>query len=508
MNKNFIISIIVLLAIATIGIAYLQIKLIRQGVELREKQFDSNVYAALNRTAYHLEQLYAIKRLNNQSKLGANNFKKLSSQLGEKLLNKLKIDNNLGQIDRNFVGTIDIDNPNTGTKLQIKIDTQNGVQTIEYLNNNPMLNDPINDFFMKSGGFGIQESGEDLKNVLSKEEIENTIANELKSAGITTKYQYSLFDPATYNTIYSNINKMTPKIFEDSYPIAIYNNLFGNELTLLLYFPKKDFYILTNLWVMLTESIIFIGVILFCFGACLLIIYRQKKLSDLTTDFINNMTHELKTPVATITLAGEMLKNQKVLADTEKARNYAGIILEENNRLSSHIERVLQFAKYDKGQVELKKEYFDIHDIINNVVDSSMLRVQNLNGEVVQNLTATKSIIIADKHHIQNVLSNIIDNAIKYTGTNPLYIEVDTFNKSDGIIISIKDHGIGMSKETQKKIFEKFYRVPTGNVHDVKGFGLGLSYVKAMMDAHNGHITVSSELNKGSNFQLFLPIKE
>jgi signal transduction histidine kinase len=203
-----------------------------------------------------------------------------------------------------------------------------------------------------------------------------------------------------------------------------------------------------------------------------------------------------------------MLKNQKVLADTEKARNYAGIILEENNRLSSHIERVLQFAKYDKGQVELKKEYFDIHDIINNVVDSSMLRVQNLNGEVVQNLTATKSIIIADKHHIQNVLSNIIDNAIKYTGTNPLYIEVDTFNKSDGIIISIKDHGIGMSKETQKKIFEKFYRVPTGNVHDVKGFGLGLSYVKAMMDAHNGHITVSSELNKGSNFQLFLPIKD
>lgn len=503
MNKNFIISIILLLALATIGIAYLQIKLIRQGVELREKQFDSNVYSVLNRTAYHLEQLYAIKKLNKQN----NNISKLSSQLGKKILNQLGIDRN-GVIDKNFVGTFEMNDPTTGAQLQIKIDTQNGVQTIQYLNKNESNNDPINDFFIKSGGFGIQESGEELKNVLSKAEVEATIANELRSAGIKTKYQYSLFDPASYNTIYSNIDKMTPKIFENSYPIAIYNNLFGNELTLLLYFPKKDLYILTNLWMMLTESIVFIGVILFCFGACLFIIYKQKKLSDLTTDFINNMTHELKTPVATITLAGEMLKNQKVLADVEKAKNYAGIILEENNRLSSHIERVLQFAKYDKGQIDLKKEHFDVHDIIHEVIASSTLRIQNLQGQVHLSLLARNSHLIADKHHVQNVLNNLIDNAIKYTGSNPLVIEVNTFNKADRIIISIKDNGIGMNKDTQKKIFEKFYRVPTGNVHDVKGFGLGLSYVKAMVEAHNGHIDVSSELNKGSTFEIYLPVKE
>ncbi|MEI6311751.1 MAG: HAMP domain-containing sensor histidine kinase [Bacteroidota bacterium] len=503
MNRNFIISIIFLLSLATIGIAYLQIKLIRQGVELREKQFDSNVYSVLNRTAYHLEQLYAIKKINNQH----NNIEKLSSQLGKKLLTKLGIEQN-GVIDKNFVGTFEINDPNTGAQLQIKIDTQNGVQTIQYLNKSDGDNDPINDFFIKSGGFGIQESGEELKDVVSKAEVEATIANELRSAGIKTKYQYSLFNPATYNTIYSNIDKMTPKIFEESYPIAIYNNLFGNELTLLLYFPKKDLYILTNLWMMLTESIVFIGVILFCFGACLFIIYRQKKLSDLTTDFINNMTHELKTPVATITLAGEMLKNQKVLSDIDKARNYAGIILEENNRLSSHIERVLQFAKYDRGQIELKKESFDIHEIIQDVLDSSLLRIQSLKGEVVLHLNASNSLLYADKHHIHNVLNNIIDNAIKYTGSNPLHIEVNTFNKSDGIIIVIKDNGIGMNKDTQKKIFEKFYRVPTGNVHDVKGFGLGLSYVKAMIEAHHGHVSVQSELNKGSSFELYLPIKE
>ena len=503
MNKNFIISIILLLALATVGIAYLQIKLIRQGVELREKQFDSNVYAVLNRTAYHIEQLYAIKKLNKQN----NNIHKLSSQLGKKLLDKLGIETN-GELDKNFVGTFEINNPNTGAQLQIKIDTQNGVQTVNYLNKNGLNSDPINDFFIKSGGFGIQENGEELKNIISKSEVEATIANELKSAGITTKYQYSLFDPATYNTIYSNIDRMTPKIFEESYPIAIYNNLFGNELTLLLYFPRKDIYILTNLWMMLTESIIFIAVILFCFGACLFIIYKQKKLSDLTTDFINNMTHELKTPVATITLAGEMLKNQKVLADVDKAKNYASIILEENNRLSSHIERVLQFAKYDKGQIELKKEPVDIHEILKELIASSMLRIQSLNGNVQQNFIASSSVIYADKHHIQNVLNNIIDNAIKYTGNNLLNIEINTFNRLDGIIISFKDNGIGMSKDTIKKIFEKFYRVPTGNVHDVKGFGLGLSYVKAMVEAHHGHVSVQSEINKGSTFEIFLPIGE
>lgn len=500
MNKNFIISIVLLLALATIGIAYLQIKLIRQGLELREKQFDSNVYSALNRIAYHIEQLYAIKKLNTKN----NKIQQLSGQLGNELIKQLGIGKN-GIIDKNFVGTFDIQDEKTGAVLQIKIDTQNGVQTIQYIGANGLSNDPLNDFFIQSGGFGINESGTQFKNVISKQEIENYISKELQSAGIKTKYQYSLFDPVSYNTIYSNINVMTPSIFEQSYPIAIYNNFFGNELTLLLYFPKKDLYILTNLWIMLTESIIFIGVILFCFAACLYIIFRQKKLSELTSDFINNMTHELKTPVATITLAGEMLKNQKVLADPDKAKNYAGIILEENNRLSAHIERVLQFAKYDKGQIELKKTETDIHTIIQNVVNSATLRIQSLQGQVQLHLSANPSIISADAHHIQNVVNNIIDNAIKYTGTHPLHIEINTYNKADGIIISIKDNGIGMNKDTQKKIFDKFYRVPTGNLHDVKGFGLGLSYVKAMVEAHRGYVSVQSELHIGSTFEMYLP---
>ena len=236
-----------------------------------------------------------------------------------------------------------------------------------------------------------------------------------------------------------------------------------------------------------------------------MIIYRQKKLSDLKTDFINNMTHELKTPVATISLAGEMLRNAKVLADTEKAKNYAGIIMEENNRLSSHIERVLQFARYDKGQIELKKEYCNINEIIDEVVHSSELRIFNMQGKIDVRKLAQNPVMLVDRHHITNLFNNIVDNAIKYKGDSDLFIQIKIENVNDGILVGVQDNGIGMSKETQRKIFEKFYRVPTGNLHDVKGFGLGLSYVKAMTKAHKGRITVSSELGKGSKFEVFLP---
>jgi two-component system phosphate regulon sensor histidine kinase PhoR len=341
--------------------------------------------------------------------------------------------------------------------------------------------------------------------VISKKQIEETLINELRSAGIRTKFQYTLFDPVTYTTIYSNINELTPEIYQNSYAIPIYNNLFGNDLNLLVYFPSKNIYILKNLWGLLSASLLFLLIILYCFATSFMIIYRQKKLSDLKTDFINNMTHELKTPVATISLAGEMLRNAKVLADTEKAKNYAGIIMEENNRLSSHIERVLQFARYDKGQIELKKEYCNINEIIDEVVHSSELRIFNMQGKIEVRKLAQNPVMLVDRHHITNLFNNIVDNAIKYKGDSDLFIQIKIENVNDGILVGIQDNGIGMSKETQRKIFEKFYRVPTGNLHDVKGFGLGLSYVKAMTKAHKGRITVSSELGKGSKFEVFLP---
>ena len=501
MNKKLVILIIVLLSLSTIGITIIQVKLIKQGIELRETQFESNAYNALNRTAYHLEQLYALQKLN----ISAYNLDADASDYQNSLLIQYGLFDSNGFLNQNFIGEISIHDSMTGAHLTINVDTNDGHQSIAYNAEGTSFEDPVANLFFQSGGFNINNGTSEFRNVITKKQIEETLINELRSAGIRTKFQYTLFEPVTYTTIYSNINELTPEIYQNSYAIPIYNNLFGNDLNLLVYFPSKNIYILKNLWGLLSASLLFLLIILYCFATSFMIIYRQKKLSDLKTDFINNMTHELKTPVATISLAGEMLRNAKVLADTEKAKNYAGIIMEENNRLSSHIERVLQFARYDKGQIELKKEYCNINEIIDEVVHSSELRIFNMQGKIEVLKQAQNPIMLVDRHHITNLFNNIVDNAIKYKGDSDLFIQIKIENVNDGILVGVQDNGIGMSKETQRKIFEKFYRVPTGNLHDVKGFGLGLSYVKAMTKAHKGRITVSSELGKGSKFEVFLP---
>lgn len=503
MNKRLVILIIVLLTLSTIGITIIQVKLIKQGIELRENQFDNNVYTALNRTAYHIEQLYALQKLN----VSSYNINSYTHDYRNSMLTKLGLFDTLGYLNQNFIGDIHLHDSMSGASLTINVAMLNGHQNIEYDAEGTTFSDPVADLFFHDGGFNINDGSAEFKDVITRKQLEETLINELRSAGIRTKFQYTLFEPITYSTIYSNINELTPEIYQNSYAIPIYNNLFGNELNLLLYFPKKNVYILKNLWGMLSASLLFLLIILYCFATSLMIIFRQKKLSDLKTDFINNMTHELKTPVATISLAGEMLRNTKVLADTDKAKNYAGIIMEENNRLSSHIERVLQFARYDKGQIELKKEYCNINEIIDDVVHSSELRIFNMQGKIEINRLAQNSSVLADRHHITNLFNNIVDNAIKYKSDNTLLIQIKIENVANGIMVSIADNGIGMSKETQRKIFEKFYRVPTGNLHDVKGFGLGLSYVKAMVNAHKGKITVISDLGKGSRFEVFLPFE-
>ncbi len=501
MNKKLVILIIILLSLSTVGITIIQVKLIKQGIELRETQFESNVYNALNRTAYHLEQLYAIQKLN----ISSYNINGYIANYQNSLLIQYGLFDTAGFLNQDYVGEIRIEDSITGAELAISVDTIDGHQSIAYKAEGPSFEDPIANLFFQAGGLNLNEGSADFRNVISKKQLEETLINELRSASIRTKFQYTLFEPITYTTVYSNINELTPEIYQNSYAIPIYNNLLGNDLNLLVYFPSKNIYILRNLWGMLSASLLFLLIILYCFITSFMIIYRQQKLSDLKTDFINNMTHELKTPVATISLAGEMLRNSKVLADIEKAKNYAGIIMEENNRLSSHIERVLQFARYDKGQIELKKEYCNINDIVDEVVHSSELRIFNMQGKIDIVRLASNPVILVDRHHITNLFNNIVDNAIKYKSDSDLFIQIKIENLDNGILVGVQDSGIGMSKETQRKIFEKFYRVPTGNLHDVKGFGLGLSYVKAMIKAHKGRISVISELGRGSKFEIFIP---
>lgn len=233
-------------------------------------------------------------------------------------------------------------------------------------------------------------------------------------------------------------------------------------------------------------------------------VLRQKKMSEMTTDFINNMTHELKTPIATVSLASNMLRKEKILDNREKIVHYSSVIHEENKKLQDQVEQVLRIAKVEKGEYTLNKVQADIHTLVLDAIATIDLQVREKGGKVQYYLNAMRHTVMADVVHITNVISNLLDNANKYTSDTPEII-VETKDLDNGVVISVTDNGIGMSKEMQKHIFDKFYRVSTGNIHDVKGFGLGLAYVKMMIDAHKGNIELKSELGKGSCFKIFLP---
>jgi two-component system phosphate regulon sensor histidine kinase PhoR len=218
------------------------------------------------------------------------------------------------------------------------------------------------------------------------------------------------------------------------------------------------------------------------------------------------MTHELKTPVATIALATEMLKKDKVREDENKVANYNNIISDENKRLGTHIERVLQIAQLDRDEFKLKSETVNLHDLLFELLDKFQLRLEDVNADVETNFLAVKDQVKGDSTHLSNVFSNLLDNAIKYKSESDLKILINTQSTNNKLIIRINDNGIGMGKMDQKKIFTKFYRVPSGNIHNVKGFGLGLSYVKTIIESHKGHIEVDSELNKFTTFTVSLPI--
>ncbi|MFY8005069.1 MAG: sensor histidine kinase, partial [Chitinophagaceae bacterium] len=257
-------------------------------------------------------------------------------------------------------------------------------------------------------------------------------------------------------------------------------------------------------WV-IAGAAFFMLIIITAFYVTLKTLFNQKKLSEIKSDFINNMTHEFKTPLATISLAVDALRNEKVQANKEKLTYFTGIIKEENKRMNKHVETILEAAVADKQDLKLNFQPFAIHDALEQVIEAFQLQLNDKNGKVSLQLNAANQNILADEIHFTNLLSNLIDNAIKYSN-EPVAIQINTKNSGKNLILTITDNGIGMNKESVKRIFEKFYRAHTGNVHNVKGFGLGMSYVKSVIDAHKGKIKVDSTLGKGTTFTLELPV--
>lgn len=270
------------------------------------------------------------------------------------------------------------------------------------------------------------------------------------------------------------------------------------------FFPNRQRYLLQTMWLMLAISALLIIVIFGAFTYTINTIFRQKKLGEIRNDFINNMTHELKTPISTISLACEALNDPDMQRNDKTRRSFIGMISEENKRLGVLVENVLRTAVLDRGDMQLKVEQINMHELIKTVIRNLAIQVRKRGGSIRTELNAVNPLIEGDPVHLTNLVYNLIDNAMKYSPDNPLLI-IRSENVDKGIELQFEDNGIGISKENQRKIFDKLYRVPTGNIHNVKGFGLGLSYVKTVTEKHHGTISVESELKKGSTFFVYLP---
>jgi two-component system phosphate regulon sensor histidine kinase PhoR len=337
--------------------------------------------------------------------------------------------------------------------------------------------------------------------------LDSILKVQLNDKGIGADYAYGIFDPFM-NAFYLDAQEKDYEgVLTSHHRVNLTpGNVFSQPKFLSVFFPNQNKYLLRTMWLLLAISAMFLLVIIFSFSFTVSTIIRQKKVSEIKNDFINNMTHELKTPISTISLACQALSDPDIKTRKGIVENYINVIADENKRLAMVVENVLRTAVMDKGELKLKIVDMDVHDVVSQVLQNMKIQLEQRGGQFITDLKAINTLVEADEIHLTNVVFNLVDNALKYTDKIPV-IKVGTRNEQQGIVVFIEDNGIGITKDNQKKIFEKLFRVPTGNIHNVKGFGLGLSYVKAIVDKHNGWIKVKSEPNRGSRFEILIPHK-
>lgn len=353
---------------------------------------------------------------------------------------------------------------------------------------------------------------------IDKNLLDRYLKHELKEQGINLEYDYGVFSNESNSFTIINGNYVAEiggntqatnvqtgnGLYDSDYTISLFENDSTIPGTLNIYFPTKNRWLWSSVMPSLIMSALFTGLILFCFGFTIYVILRQKRVSEMKTDFINNMTHEFKTPIATISLATDSINSPMVHTDVDKIKRFTKIIKQENTRMLNQVEKVLQMAKLDKQDFELRLTNLNVNELVEKAAENIKLKLQKKDGDIKIELDPSMPELKGDKTHLSAVINNLLDNAEKYTPEQP-DILIKTSHTKSHITVSVTDNGIGMTNEQKKHIFEKFYRVHTGNIHNVKGFGLGLSYVKAIVDAHKGSINVKSDLGKGSTFTISLP---
>ena len=353
----------------------------------------------------------------------------------------------------------------------------------------------------------------DINEELNPYQLETWLKREFYNQNVHHSFQYGIYDCFTDSIVFGNLISYT----EDSHFEPASDTMMGITSPDINW--TKDGHYFTVYFPEIGESLdvidsninypyvyltVIVGLVLIFFGFAVIVILKQKRLSEVKTDFINNMTHELKTPISTIGLSAEMIIRSNPETDPEKIQKYAGLIFKENKRFEKQVERVLNVAKLDKDEISLKKEKLDMHELLDEVRDNFEFNQMEKGGKITLNLEASQHELLVDPVHISNVAYNLIDNAIKYCEQSP-DIRINTRNEKRGFVLEVQDNGIGIRRDQLKFIFDKFYRVPTGNLHDVKGFGLGLYYVKLIIEAHGGSVTVKSVPGKGTSFTVYLP---
>ncbi len=519
MSKHVLWILTVALSLTLLGLIFIQVSWIRSAVELKDKQFQQLVNTTLTDVSRQLDRYYTTKRMNAI----------IEEKLAEESDLNWLIDPDLYDPSLNLGGSISSSSstgPATPIDKNIKKDLAEivGDSVIVITHHDGAVVDTIN-----ISGYQDEESRKKLEQSLKEqqvmvatimkkmlldnvsfeerieqEQLEKVLSRYLSDRGVNLDYEYTVIRD-NRKEIYSseNFDRNTDSYYFRTSLLS--DEILNEETYLYLYFPGQQELVKSSLGFLVFSTLVLTILMIILFTFALYVIFKQKRLSEIKNDFVNNMTHELKTPISTISLASQMLNDESISTERKNSGHIGRIIQAESKRLGYQVERVLQMAVLDQGHIVLKRKEVSMSEIVTTVVQNFKLQVENQNGKLEVIDASAYDIVNGDQVHLVNVVTNLLDNAIKYSGGTP-DITVHMRNSDDQFMLSIEDKGIGISKDHQKKVFDRFYRVSTGNIHDVKGFGLGLSYVKLIVEQHGGTIGLSSELNKGTQFEIILPL--